>query len=135
MVVERINDYLGNQGINISVNESAHEILRSYVEREEMKIYTTHAIARAVAVITWCSVSKVMYESLQWAQVPHIRSTMNPFTVYPADIRDIIVRAHKPKHPDDPCFEAVESINSTDIADNILPEDVKRFIEDTFQNR
>lgn len=125
-VVEGIKDYLRSQQINVTIDDTVHETLRRYVEQQEMSAYTRGDIAGAIAVITWCSVAKVTYESLQWAQVRELR--MNPFRVYPSDIRAAIDFVHKPDFPDDPCTKAVEAIRRSEIANTILPDNVKRMI-------
>lgn len=69
VIVHKIGDYLKSQGVNITIGENVHQTLRAYVERPDMDAYTIHDVARAIAVITWCSAGKVIYQSLQWAQV------------------------------------------------------------------
>lgn len=92
------------QKLRISFDESAERALREYVDQPEMGKYERYEIGRAVAVIGWCAVGKVIYESVQWAQMPkEIQEKVNPGKVYASDIAAVVAVAHKPTSPGDPC--------------------------------
>lgn len=112
--------------LRISFDGSAEIALREYVDRSEMEMYKPPEIAEAVAVIGWCAIGKVIFESVQWAQMPReIQKQVNPNTVYASDIAAVVAIAHKPTSPGDPCIKVAGTIKQFDIAKVILPEAVQ----------